>query len=163
MEAKNSADIALAEEDDPDTSEIKSRDLNLTAALAINDGTALDYMRPQLFPQYLFLASMHVIPYCTTRELLVVRDLFVRLMEKDLLEFRSDLFRENLGPEEIKQEDINIEVLSLCFILRAIVVFDDEESSVNTSLALDWPHVIKIFVSLAEVRTEKVLNILTVK
>jgi hypothetical protein len=151
MEAKRSADDVLAEDDEEDTNEIESRDINLTAALSSGATTALDYMQPNLFPQFLFLASMHVMPYCTSKEILVLHDLFIRLMEKDLLKFNSDLFRETLG-EEVKHEDVELDVLSLCFILRVIAVFDDEESSTGTSLSIDFSHMVKTFVSLAEVR-----------
>lgn len=149
MEAKRSADDKLAEYDDEYANEISSRNINLTTALSSDEVTALDYMEPNLFPQFLFLASMHVIPYCTAKEIFILHDLFIRLMEKDLLKFRSDLFREILG-DEANHEDIGLDILSLTFILRVIVVFDDEESS---ALTIDFTHVTKTFVALAEVRT----------
>eukprot|EP00029_Vermamoeba_vermiformis_P006530 TRINITY_DN2586_c0_g1_i1.p1 TRINITY_DN2586_c0_g1~~TRINITY_DN2586_c0_g1_i1.p1 ORF type:complete len:953 (-),score=184.38 TRINITY_DN2586_c0_g1_i1:234-3092(-) len=151
MEAKHSADVALAEDDDEDLHEAIPPNINLTSALSSGDITALDYLQPSLFPQYLLLASMHVIPYCTSKEILVLHELFVRLMENELLKFGSDLFREALG-EEVKHEDIELDVLSLCFILRVIAVFDDEEASASMSYSIDFSHMIKTFVSLAEVR-----------
>ncbi len=152
MEAKRIADEALEREDEEDDIEAKSYDTNLTTALASGDSTALDYLQPNLFPQYLFLASMHMIPYCTSKELLVLHDLFLRLMEKDLLKLGSDLFRETLG-EAIKHEDIELDILSLCFILRIIAVFDNDEASASMALSIDFSHVIRTFVSLAEVST----------
>jgi hypothetical protein len=152
MEAKRNADEILNEEDYAgDTNEIQSRDIDFSEALVTGDQRAMDYLNPKLFPQFLFLASAHVIPFCTQKELLVVHELFVRFSEKELLLYRTELFSETLG-QTIPNQDISCEISSLCLMLRVMAVFSEEELCPNMAYAIDLKHMIKTFVALVEVQ-----------